>query len=219
MGKCKCIIGSRSFDSKKDATEYVRTLLNTIGLCSSVKSKGDHLFNELHEVLQRHPKAATKLNGIVDMKIVMNMHLTGKEVHIVKSNGNIEDISWLQCVSGKAHTPQSELLSAMRYSVENQIRTYKENANCVCMECKQSTLEQPHVDHVIHFAKLVKDFHRTTRLNPPTTFATASDHSNRRDFRSEDKAYMDAWIDYHQKNAILRILCKTCNLTREKYKS
>lgn len=216
----KYTIGGRSFNTLTATIEYIRGLINTIGLCDSVKGKDPMLFDQLHAVLQQHPDSEEKLSGMTDIRVVSNKFKNGKEVYIVKANGDMVDMSWRLCASGKPKTLKAELLSALRYSIEDQIQEFKGGV-CIdrCTACNRLTCGSHHIDHVTHFAKLVQDFHGSTELRRPTTFIDAEDGSNRRDFRLDDKEYADAWKAYHKQHATLRVLCKSCNLTREKHKA
>ena len=215
-----CTVGGLTFKTQKAAEDHVRTMINTIGLCDSVKSKGS-VFDKLHDVLMNHPDSYEKLLHMIDIKIVQNkLNQTAKEIHIVKADGSSVDMSWRLCVSGKPKTLRAELLSALRYSIDYQIHEYKEKACLdICSLCGGSTNGLPHIDHVIHFQKLVQDFHCASRLKPPDIFADAPDSSNRRDFHEVDTHYADTWRAYHKRHAILRVLCTSCNLKREKHKT
>jgi hypothetical protein len=113
----------------------------------------------------------------------------------------------------------TELKSALRYAIEDQIQDYKdENDTSYCNECFTPIYDDLHIDHVIHFAKLVYDFNKT-RSDIPIEFDDARDLPGHKIFKSSDSKYENEWKTYHRNNAILRPLCRQCNLSREKYKS
>lgn len=209
------MFGERMFATQKEAEEYVRALIQKIGLRSSVKTYNEDLFCSLLDVLHRHPDSENKLDDMVDISIVRNkLNRNAYEIHIIKTD-SVEDISWRQCISGKG---KSCYKSALRYSIEDQIQLFKKTNNIdKCTLCGKSTNRKPHVDHIIHFEKLIQDFNSTNGMAIPTQFNESNDGTNRKNFTPEDELYANAWKEYHKNNAQLRILCSKCNLTREHY--
>jgi hypothetical protein len=63
----------------------------------------------------------------------------------------------------------------------------------------------------------VIDFLRECPLEVPTEFSSATDGTYRTVFAYKNKEFADAWVKYHAEHAILRVLCKTCNLKRPNY--
>lgn len=213
-------IGNNTFKTKDDAENYVRDLIISIGMCDSVKSLSLEIFNELLDILQCHPNK-DKVADIIDIRIIKNkLNSKAFEINILKSDNMYEDISWRICVSGLHKTHKQELLSALRYSIDEQIYHYKQSVSIdTCTLCSElcNVNGGTHVDHVVHFEKLINDFHTICNIRVPITFDNATDGSNRRRFKDEDYEYATEWQKYHKNNAILRILCSECNLKREKY--
>ena len=221
--KKQIIVGDRTFDTQKQLEDYIRGLLQAIGVCKSVKAKGERPFNDLVDVLQRHPDSERKLERLSDIAIVKNvMNARAYEVHVVRDDGTSVDISWKLCVSGKPKTHKLLLRTAMRTSIQPQINDFRmglpRSELFTCMLCQHPTRGIVHIDHVIHFDKLADDFVRVVTDEIPTTFADSSDGTNRAVFKPEDSAFELKWQAYHHKHAVLRALCPTCNLKREKYK-
>ena len=73
-------------------------LKDKIGITQSVRGTG-HL-EELLTVLNRHPNAAQKLEGMKDILVCENEN--GIEVRVIKENGTPEAMSLMQCVTGRA---------------------------------------------------------------------------------------------------------------------
>jgi hypothetical protein len=217
--------GKNEFATKKDATAYVRNLLHRIGETKSVRGDDPEKYTELCDVLRCHPNQESKLKDMVDILIRPNrLNKKGLEVHVVKSTGSgkkiTEDISWTICVSGRKRSFLRELMSAMRFSIDSQIREYKRSIAPTPLVCVQCNIDNRpvHVDHVVHFEKLAKEFLDTTSQNHPIDLCSASDGSNRRDFLNRDNLFAEEWKAYHKQHAMLRILCDHCNLTRTKHK-
>ena len=213
--------GSKTFKTQKAAEEYVRQLLKQIGFCASVKAVSESAYVDLLDVLNRHPNSTSKLENVVDLCIRHNiMNSSAYELNIVNSDGSMTDVSWRMCVTGKAKTSAQELLSALRYSIEPQIQHHRQNTNTiVCPLCQcDLTSSGTHVDHVVHFECVVDNFKQCNKLAIPDKFDDATDGSHRKCFRSIDNEFENTWKTYHHTHAVLRTICKTCNLTREKYK-
>ena len=215
------VIGSKQFNSQKDCENYVRNLFSTIGLCSSIK-KTTH-FDFIHDLVKRHPKYLEKCKNLKDFELVRNkFNKNAFELHLIRDDETVEDISWRICITGKTKTDKQLLFSALRYSIQEQIIEYKNNVIIEnCMLCQKVLCNGDiHVDHIIHFEKIANDFLNISLKNrhTPTTFDNSNDNSNRKKFKKEDIQFENDWKIYHKKNSNLRLVCKKCNLTREKWK-
>lgn len=210
-------IGNNTFKTQQIAKNYVRNLLNDIGVCKSIKNT--LYYDEIYELVKRHPNFESKCKDIKDFEVIRNnLNKKGLAINIIKNDGSKEDISWTTCVTGKPKTDKSELLSAFRYSIDYQIQNYRNNIEIdKCMICDNNCKKiENHVDHIIPFNELVKDFQKNINKKNPTEFDNSDDNTNRRKFKLEDNEYELEWQKYHSQNAKLRITCKKCNLTRPK---
>ena len=207
-----------AFSTKKAAEEYVRSIIDRIGLCASVR-KTPH-FEELLAIIRCHPSPA-KVMDIVDLQIVQNMLNHGAwEILMVRENGEREDVSWRACITGATASPVQKLKGAMRFAIDPQIKDYREkHSTYTCEECDGACAARggSHIDHVIHFEHLVTQFLRGV-MDIPTEFEDAYDGSHRCDFFPSAAEFRKAWVDYHQQHAVLRVLCAMCNLKRDKWK-
>ena len=209
------------FSTKKAAEDYVRKLLVEIGFCSSVKARGHDYFDVLLAVASRHPNHTEKLIDVVDFSVQRNvMNPKAYELYVLNSNGKRTDISWRICVSGKPKSTKTDLYSAMRYSVEDHIAAYRHDCITLhCALCASSIADcMYHVDHVVHFEKLVIDFlNAQPKASVPSEFMECKDGTNRYVFKAEDQAFSDAFYMYHKEHAMLRKVCPKCNMTRPKH--
>lgn len=181
MSEFKCDFNQ--FDqlkTKKSKQEYIRNIINNIGLCESVKNK-------------INPKYY--------------------EITIINNDGTKDGISWHYCLDKKK---RDEFKVACRVAIVDQILEFKINSNLQCCLCNISEVKF-HVDHIVHFEKLLQDFLSANKLKVPSSFDDY--HDGRACFKNEDKEFEKNWQEYHAKYAQLRILCETCNLSREKFKS
>lgn len=68
-------------------------MLETIGVCDSVKGHDPSLFQDLLDVLQRHPRSQAKLQGMKDISIQRNkLNIKAYEIYIMKGDC-VEDMS------------------------------------------------------------------------------------------------------------------------------
>jgi hypothetical protein len=215
-------IGNKTFKTQTECEKYTRQVLNELGLTDSVKIKSKEYFNFLLELCKRHPNYFEKTNNLVDFQIYQDaLNKRGLALNIVNHDNTFTEISWKICVSGKCKSPKTLFNSALRYCISYQIKEFKEKSDLsYCRECKCSLkYKNIHIDHYeIQFIKLVEDFLELNReIIIPTKY-------NKRDktfetlFKDEHKYIGKLFELYHLQNATLRVLCETCNLTREKYK-
>ena len=212
------IIGCNTFKSQKSAETFIRNLINEIGICSSVKNKDIAKYSILYDLCLRHPDS-NKLKNIYDFMICKNkLNASAYELNIINLDGSITDISWRVCITGKSKPYKTDLHSAFRICVDNQIKDFRKDNMLICALCNNSNTEY-HIDHVIHFQKIVEDFLQNYKGKLPEIFDITNDSTNRCCFKIEDIGLSNQFQDYHKQNAELRVLCKECNLRRSKYKN
>ena len=110
--------------------------------------------------------------------------------------------------SEKSITPQ--LSGAMRSAIGRQIATWKRD-NQVFRRCRQcqSSLNL-HVDHVIPFVQLQRDFLQYQPCIPTSFFYMRKTCQP----RFTDKGFARKWQYFHKKHAQLQWLCRVCNLKK-----
>lgn len=210
------VFGDKEFPSKAKATAYVRRIILDIGECSSVKQKKGDTFLHLLDVLLCHPDADTKLSNMVDLAVRVNpMNRKAYGVYVIRDDGTEEDISWVKCITPP--TIDSNLKNALRQSIAWQILAFRadhvtEGTLCGLCGSKPSNI---HIDHVVPFCQLIKDFHMSWNGPTPLVFVEGP-RGMGNVFQEEDKPYQTAWEDYHKKYAVLRVTCASCNLRRSK---
>jgi hypothetical protein len=215
------IINGIQHKSQKACEEYIRSRLSVIGItnCLSLSSPSDVPY--FYELCKRHPTADDKLRYFSDF--AMRYDLLNKKaiaLDIINTDGSVTEISWKKCVTGRAETIKSLFCSALRHSISNQISDFRASTNItICEICNESLLDNPfHVDHIVHFAKLVDDFlvEYKGSFDIPVYYDKQA-RTYLTTFRDEDKMISDLFQEYHFRHASLRLLCVKCNLTREKH--
>jgi hypothetical protein len=124
---------------------------------------------------------------------------------------------------------EQKFKEALRNVISDQTTEFKRNASqvnsannftCGLCSCTLQNLDssQVHVDHVIHFQKLVLDFlHVHPEILLPTNY-TSNFNTSQTEFMLEDAWIGMLFAQYHSQHAILRVLCARCNLTRPHFK-
>jgi hypothetical protein len=202
------------FKSKKELHAYVDSLISNRGICKSLKSYNLDEYNFFYKLFQRHPdKERKRTTEIVD--IAIEPHTISRYVTIIILNdGTSDTISYVKCVKQKSQTFSEKIKSAYRVAVDDQIKSFKEQNHNPCEFCgKKNHIE---VDHIYHFAQLVYDF---KKLYPNEPTSLNKNEAQQDCFKEEDSEYKNKWAEYHKKYATLRILCQSCNSTREKWKA
>ena len=206
------------YKSKKDFKEYANELIYiNIGICENIKD--NIYYDELLDLLKRHPNYKTKTEYMINLAIRKGqLNKSSLAVWIIKSNNKPdEDISWAKnCINSKNNSKKFELNGALRSSVQEQIMSFKNNTLHKCVKCN---INANHVDHINHFESLTNIFLKKYENNLiPSDFDDMADGSGRRCFKPTDRMFEKKWQTFHKDNAKLRILCKKCNLTRSKFK-
>jgi len=196
---------------------HFREIIDRIGVCDSIKTKYPKEYIDFCEVFKRHSEYPDKFIGLVDIKIDYNKVFTHElVVYIIKTNGEIDNVSVMKnCITGK---PKDNLKIAMRVSIEPQIYEYKKkNMIRTCELCgSQEKIEIDHHSEKMPFEKLYIDFMKLNKLQIPETFNETKSHM--KSFTPLDYKFEEMWIQYHKDNAILRMLCGSCNNSQPKYK-
>ena len=144
-----------------------------------------------------------------------NLDWNEHQFFIIKNNGSEDSISWNSCINKKVNSINKRINWAMRNAVESQIKKFKNtNTNKPCELC--GTYANITADHIIKFKKLKDDF---LLENPDYPKEFGKHKFGLEIFRDEDFEFVKLWQEYHQKNAILRILCKECNEKLDNYQA
>ena len=144
------------------------------------------------------------------------MYRATLETIIVKNTVDEDDVSvFNNCITGK---PKDNLTIAMRSSIHPQVEEFRnnefrKNGNLECVLC--SSTNSIHIDHYEpQFTDLKSEFLGNWKGPLPNTFEQNEAHS--KVFTKMDNDFDKKWFDFHRTNAVLRVLCKKCNLSREK---
>ncbi len=193
-----CIAGL-SFASKKKAKRYFKDVFNACA--GSIIQKTCANFDLLHLLWQRSTHYVVSADPFfIVMKIGGQLFIRS-----VILNGCI-DWSLTNAVSRKITSNYKMLYEAFRNSILQQVNDFKNNNTNQCTVCKCIGVME--VDHyIIFFHDLVKQFLKK-RSDMPNNFDYVF---CRWHFREQEFYFRDAWLEFHQSNAILRLLCSNCH--------
>lgn len=210
-------IGDLEFKTKKECENYTRNIINTLGCCEIKKDNKYYIF--FYNLVKNHPESELKIGDGIDYFYIMQNPLVNKyfQTMIKRIDGSEIDFSWVYCCKFKVRTNEYELTRAMRSAIKDDIIKFKHNQfKLVCSFCKIDNInEEYHVDHDMpSFHELKEIFLNNTTLTIPSSF-TDDPIYKFTIFKNEDDIFKNAWIDYHNNNCNLQILCKKCNLTKK----
>ena len=195
-----------------------------LGITCSVKIKNNDYFNFLFLLCKRHPNYDEKFQKFIDFKVYNNIQSKeGPKLKIVNNDDTFTEISWRICVSGQYNTNKRLFSEALRECISIQIKDFKsKNDLSYCRECNCSLTEKIlHIDHhEPQFKQLIEDFVELNKeiIYIPTEY-DKKEITFRKLFIEKDRWIGELFEKYHLENATFRVLCETCNMTREKYKS
>ncbi len=217
MAKKPVVFLNKIYKTQTEFETYVKNIIyNIIGKCDDVKNKHPLQYDILIEILKRHPEYDSKTQNMCNIKITNDILNTNALKVLILNTDNTEmDISWKCAITGKPKGNKNDLMSAMRSCLDSQILEYKNTNKNECNFCKSNHKLQ--VDHILHFDVIAFNFINIMSCNNiPNTFIEKNDGTHRKTFIDDDIEFKNKWIEYHQNNATLRILCQSCNLKRSK---
>jgi len=207
-----------SLRTQKDIKVYTRKILEKIGICTNIKNSFPTYYIFFTKFLfPRHPEYPHKFHKMLNLGIRYNkVFKKQKEVYIINKDNTTDSVSVMKkCISGKK---SDNLTIAMRNSITPQIIVYKNQFEKLqCTLCENSDNIQ--VDHhKPQFIELKNTFLDQYCGEIPTSFDDNNFNSKIFSQSENDDNFKNSWINFHKNNAILRLLCRTCNLTRKKAK-
>ena len=198
--------------TQEQLKQCVREEIDRIGTCSSIKQFHPQKWDDFMYLFKRHNDYPEKFNGLTDIEIRYNRRYKKQlETIIIKNNGEEDDVSVLRnCITGKS---KDSLTIAMRNSIYPQIEEFKNNSIMECVICYDT--QEIHIDHYEpQFIDLKTEFLNNWKGLLPNTFKQNESHS--KIFNTIDNKFERSWIEFHRTKAVLRVLCKKCNLSRKK---
>ncbi|WPJ95245.1 DCL family protein [Coraliomargarita algicola] len=208
----KFTVGKHTFDSKKEAEEYFLRIRDQYNDGQSLEN--DDL-KEVIELLALHPNAKDKIGpGVNRISVGVNERGNGREFKIHRADGTVDNFRPKKCITQPVH--HSNLMDACRGHIADQISAFRisEFSANTCLRCPINgellTEGNSDVDHYpISFKELVFRWLNSIDLGvQQVKVAGASQHE------IEDAKLRQSWIDFHRKQARLRLTSSTGNRSR-----
>ena len=218
--KQKYNIGELEFKTIKECENYTRNIINNLGCCIINK---DHIqYNFFNNLIKNHPEYYENCFNFIDY-FYININPLSKKfmVNIKRLDNSSSDFSWTYCCKFKKRDDNYYLTREMRKVINPDIVNFKNNQNkLICNFCGNDNelYENFHIDH--HnpsFKNLKENFLKITDKQIPTKFNDVKIYDKNIDgFNYDDEEFKNEWVEYHNKNCNLQVLCKSCNLKKPK---
>jgi len=211
----KYFVGDIGFPTKEACKVYVRAKINELRKDTIDKKHKDFVF--FVNLLNIHQNGKEKIGcGIECFYVRKNDFGGGLQTWIKRTDGTREVFSWNKCCFKKKSNDE-DLTKAMRNSVSDVVSDFKINNAHICKICGTASAKEYHTDHDNpSFQKLKKTFLENTTRDKPTEFDENPFRNYTTIFRREDADFENEWVNYHNTNCNLQILCSDCNLRKAK---
>lgn len=214
------VIGPHAFVSKSDAKQYMRDLLSLYQ--PGHKLTPEH-FELVASLIQRHPEAAQKIGvGIRYISVQKHPEFRTKCMIIHREDGTSTDFSYITCIEARQKTMRARMLDAMRYAVKEQILRFKwakfgAKTNVVTCELTGEPVgwDNCHIDHVKPFVELASEFLEAYEIEPSKEMLAANADNQYFETIADRLIYV-CWLQYHEDNAVLRVVSDKANLQRKR---
>lgn len=211
-------IGDKIFKYKKDALLHFKNILNSYDFGESLNFED---FNDVYELLRRHPRAKEKIEvGIKDFKIGKVQYDT-KCFEFTRTDSTTGYFGYIKCINGdrKAITEFSRVCrKAIQEDLKNvkaeYFKKHSKNGRVKCQETGELLLyEDLNVDHrqPNTFSIIVERFIEVNDIDlNEIKYVTTNDYAK----ELADKDLIDKFRQYHKNKANLRLVKKELNLRR-----
>jgi Protein of unknown function (DUF3223) len=214
-------IGSLCFATKSAAVKHFQNILYRHAIGVPIPEPDA---TELGWLLERHHEYKQKLGAGIDYFITENAVYGTRGFRIIRIDKSSTDFSYLKCIDGKAPTPLSEALRAMRAEVAGDILQKKRDwfgdhaaadGTVLCAISNMPiSLDEAHADHAPprSFGTLAIAFLEARGIDPAALVTPSTD--NQYEPRIKDPELAEAWRAYHHQLAVIRVVAKSANLAR-----
>ena len=222
----------KDFKNKEKLKNHVKYKLNNTYSLYDVIKRGA-FFELLLELVNNHHNGKEKIGGGVESFTVAQCDYNPKKRRFIgkRKDGGVFEFSYLKCISGKRPSQEKEVKDALRVSVSDFIRDFKQdyfNAHADSkgyIKCEITGLKMlwknTHADHVYPytFDSLFYRFFSDYKIDVNSIkvgFEKTSTGGTRRVILDED--IDDLFYRWHAKNAKLRCIYFRANLQHKKTK-
>jgi len=206
-------ISEVKFRTQDSARKFIRELLKDYGSGRRI-GRGDPGHKFLSGLLARHPD-----HGAVDPDAFKVQPNYMGDLELAFEHGG-QSVVFSYNTAIRARKRGNELERAMRQAALNDVLSAR-NAftGGICDLCGAPITgsQATHVDHVVQFSELKKNFLRDWSGDIPTKFHTDPQRGGFIAFIEADYDFETSWMEYHNKKAVLRVVHDKCNLKRSRF--
>lgn len=212
MAKNKLKIGCKDFQTKKEALEYYKNILNSYNQTEELRNAD---FTDIRDLYLYEKKK----NDIQLKKIIVDKHTKYKSTkcfYVILTDNTQEIFSYRLAVNGSLSNEQL-FNNACRESISQRLKSFKKkvfkNRPVKCaISTKELEWEESHIDHKnpLTFSVIVKAFVTMNNLDVNKIDYVENDGI----VSFKEKNLSISFDEFHKKMAVLRIVSKEENLKR-----
>ena len=217
----KITIGEFEFNTKKEAKELYKDILNNSNLDEALKGEA---FNYVMALLLNHPNVNTKMAGqqVKSLIVSQGKYQSNRCFHLIREDDSIEDFSIGKCIDGE-YSGFRKFSIAARQVVEDELLQYKikyfeekgnkDNKVKCTISGELISKDEAHVDHrePFTFSAIVHFFIQSKNIDlDKIKYCNENQYGN----IFEDTALINEFNEWHKQNAILRIVSKSKNMSK-----
>jgi hypothetical protein len=198
------VIGQHAFPTKKAAEDHIRNIRDRYPDRVPLAGNDEEFMLEL---FSRHREWDQKRGrGIAHVSVFLT-EFRNRAFLITRLDGSSTDISFKSCLKPRTH--RETVLGAMRAAVKSQIWVFRDRsllpgATCAITGQPLTPEDTVHVDHQPPFLDLVSRFLETSGL-AFDAISVVPTRDNAVENQLADIGQLQAWSDFHQEHARLRL--------------
>lgn len=206
------------FPTKKAAKDFIREIISRHENNETLKGND---FSFIYDLLSVHPESEQKIGcGVSRIFVDLDaQYKKNKCFYLTRTDGSSTDFSWISCIDGR--NIRREIFDAFRNAITYQIEEFKKEKltdSSVCPYTNEKLNNgNSHVDHEspLTFYSLVNKFLKEESID---LFDVKISEPQDNQFTTSliNNQLIERWKKYHLKNAKLRIISATGNLSHAK---
>ena len=214
------IIGDLTFATQKEASHFIKNMLNKYGDQETVSIEDQEVLTNL---IERHPEAIQKIGVGIRQFYKAPTAMGTSCFWLEREDGTKTDFSYGSCITGKSKTLFQEFMEACREAVRDDLietkyayfRTNADSSGKVpcAISGEMVTDKESHLDHVkpLTFQVIVVTFFKSNGINiSRNMFTQSSDAQFQASF--VDQEMKEKFRTYHHDITDLRIIKNRLNL-------
>lgn len=214
------LINNIAYKTQKSLKSKVTSVIANLNASSYSKyieiDSSSDFFNFWKDLFKRHPTKGHFNPTSFTFEKPCNMYFNVDNYR--------DSFSYNVCITGKMKNKTIDYFDCLRSSIEPQIKAFRNKSTPLkCNSCNITDDIKYEVDHVITFKTLYEDFIQTVdgvEIDDLKMKYNSTRHRTLFDLSDQyTKSLHDLWVEYHDENAVLQILCRKCHILKTKSKT